>query len=62
MDYDVPQMRKRNIFLISRKDMKYIWQVPPKKKIITLREAIYDIPSVETVQIFQSAGKAEHPG
>ena len=27
MDYDVPQMRKRNIFLISRKDMKYIWQV-----------------------------------
>lgn len=47
MDYDVPQIRKRNIFLISRKDMKYIWQVPPKKKIITLREAIYDIPSVD---------------
>lgn len=47
MDYDVPQMRKRNIFLISRKDMKYIWQIPPKKKIITLKEAIYDLPSVD---------------
>lgn len=47
MDYDVPQMRKRNIFLISRKDMKYVWQIPEKKKLITLREAIYDLPSVD---------------
>lgn len=47
MDYDVPQMRKRNIFLISRKDMKYKWQIPPKKKRITMREAIYDLPSVD---------------
>ena len=46
-DYDVPQMRKRNIFLLSRKDMNYVWQVPKKKKIITLREAIYDLPSVD---------------
>lgn len=47
MDYDVPQMRKRNIFLLSRKDMKYTWQMPLKKKRITLREAIYDLPSVD---------------
>ena len=46
-DYDVPQMRKRNIFLLSRKDMNYVWQVPKKKKIITLRDAIYDLPSVD---------------
>jgi DNA (cytosine-5)-methyltransferase 1 len=46
-DYDVPQMRKRNIFLLSRKDMNYVWQVPKKKKIITLRKAIYDLPSVD---------------
>ena len=47
MDYEVPQMRKRNIFLLSRKDMKYIWQVPPKKKKITLKEAIGNLPSVD---------------
>jgi DNA (cytosine-5)-methyltransferase 1 len=61
MDYEVPQMRKRNIFLLSRKDMKYVWQMPLKKKIITLKEAIGDLPSVdpllkeglrETLEIF----------
>ena len=36
-DYDVPQMRKRNIFLLSRKDMQYIWQMPKPKKIITIQ-------------------------
>ena len=46
-DYDVPQMRKRNIFLLTRKDMNYIWQMPEPKKNITLREAIYDLPSVD---------------
>lgn len=47
MDYEVPQMRKRNIFLLSRKDMKYTWQIPPKKKKITLKEAIGNLPSVD---------------
>ena len=46
-DYDVPQMRKRNIFLLSRKDMPYVWQMPKPKKNITLREAIYNLPSVD---------------
>ena len=48
-DYDVPQMRKRNIFLLSRKDMEYIWQVPSPKKNITLKDAIYDLPSVDPI-------------
>ena len=47
MDYEVPQMRKRNIFLLSRKDMNYIWQMPNKKEKITLKDAIYDLPSVD---------------
>ena len=47
MYYDVPQMRKRNIFLLSRKDMNYIWQMPAKKQIITLKDAIYNLPSVD---------------
>ena len=47
MDYEVPQMRKRNIFLLSRKDMNYIWQMPNKKERITLKDAIYDLPSVD---------------
>ena len=47
MDYEVPQMRKRNIYLLSRKDMEYIWQIPDKKKQITLKDAIYDLPSVD---------------
>lgn len=46
-DYDVPQMRKRNLFLLSRKDMPYIWQIPKPKKNITLREAIFNLPSVD---------------
>ena len=47
MDYDVPQMRKRNIFLLSRKDMPYTWQVPSKKSIITLRDAIGHLPPLD---------------
>ena len=47
MDYEVPQMRKRNIFLLSRKDMNYIWQMPQKKERITLKDVIYDLPSVD---------------
>lgn len=47
-DFDVPQMRKRNITLLSRKDMKYVWQLPsiPHKEI-SLKEAIGHLPSLD---------------
>lgn len=48
-DYDVPQMRKRNIFLLSRKDLHHVWEMPPPKQNITLREALYNIPSVDPI-------------
>lgn len=47
MDYEVPQMRKRNIFLLSRKDQMYRWEFPSSKPKITLRDAIGDLPSLD---------------
>ncbi len=48
MDYGVPQMRERNIFLLVRKDKNIKWVFPNKKEdIITLREAIGNLPSVD---------------
>lgn len=47
MDYEVPQNRKRAIFLLTRKDQTKKWEFPKKsKKIITLKEAIGDLPSL----------------
>ncbi|MEG2584287.1 MAG: DNA cytosine methyltransferase, partial [Oscillospiraceae bacterium] len=47
-DYGVPQMRKRNIVLMSRKDLKYVWQMPqPFEQEIPLKEALKDIPSID---------------
>lgn len=48
-DYDVPQMRKRNIFLLTRKDINFVWQMPKPKKQITLKEAIGNLPSVDPI-------------
>lgn len=48
MDYSVPQMRSRNIYLLTRKDQKVKWTFPEKdEKVITLREAIGHLPSVD---------------
>ena len=48
MDYGVPQNRQRAIFLFSRKDTNYIWEFPEKnKKIVTLKEAIGNLPSLD---------------
>lgn len=62
MEYSVPQMRKRSIFLMSRKDQNYTWEFPAKhNKVVTLRDAIGDLPSVypllregyeETIKMF----------
>ena len=48
MDYEIPQMRKRNIFLLTRKDLNFNWNFPPKKKkIITLKDALKKVPSLD---------------
>ena len=44
-DYGTPQTRKRAIFLISKKGF---WQFPKKEKKITVREAIGQLPSLES--------------
>lgn len=47
MDYAIPQMRERNIFLLVRKDKNIEWKFPPKERIVTLEEAIGNLPSVD---------------
>ena len=47
MDYAIPQMRERNIFLLVRKDKNVEWTFPPKDRIVTLEEAIGQLPSLD---------------
>lgn len=44
-DYGTPQTRKRAIFLISKNGF---WQFPQKSKKITVKEAIGNLPSLES--------------
>lgn len=46
-DYGVPQLRERNIFLLVKKDLDYIWEFPKKQQEITLEEAIGSLPSLD---------------
>ena len=46
-DCGVPQLRERNIFLLVRKDLPYIWEFPRKEREITLYEAIGELPSLD---------------
>lgn len=47
-DYGVPQMRKRNIMLLSRYDMNYVWEMPkPFEHEITLKDVLWDVPSLD---------------
>lgn len=46
-DYGVPQLRERNIYMLVRLDLPYIWEFPEKQKEITLKEAIGDLPSLD---------------
>lgn len=56
-DYGVPQIRKRNIMLLSRYDMSYVWEMPkPFEEEITLRDVLWDVPSLDPLLI---EGKAE---
>ncbi len=48
MDYGVPQSRQRYIYLLVRNDEGVRWEFPEKdKKVITLSEAIGDLPSLD---------------
>lgn len=47
MDYSIPQIRHRNIFLLVRKDKDVEWEFPAPTKTITLRDAIGNLPSVD---------------
>ena len=47
-DYGVPQSRERAIILLSRKDTNKRWKFPKKdNQIITMEEAIGDLPSLD---------------
>lgn len=72
MDYSVPQMRERSIFLLSRKDTGITWEHPkPHEKIITLKDALENIPSLdplikegydETIKMFPDFEKKKEKG
>lgn len=48
MHYEIPQMRERNIMLLSRKDQKYVWEFPkPSNRIITLNDALLNLPELD---------------
>lgn len=47
-NYSVPQSRERAIILLSKKTVKKKWHLPKKhKKIITLKDAIGNLPSID---------------
>lgn len=47
MDYSIPQMRLRNIYLLVRKDKDATWEFPPKTKVVTLEDAIGNLPDLD---------------
>lgn len=47
MDYGVPQMRERNIFLLVKKSLNIEWEFPEKEQIVTLGDAIGHLPSLD---------------
>jgi DNA (cytosine-5)-methyltransferase 1 len=72
MDYGVPQMRKRNIMLLTRKDQKVIWGFPkPLDSFVSLKDAISHLPSIdpmlkegekETLRLFPNFKHKEKEG
>lgn len=46
--FGVPQKRRRSLFLMVRKELNTYWEIPDlNEKIVTLREAIGDLPSLD---------------
>lgn len=72
MDYGVPQMRPRCIFLMSRKDTQIKWDFPAvEENKVTLKEALKGIPSLdpklregyeETLKMFPDYEKKKKEG
>ena len=46
-DFSVPQLRERNIFLLVKRHLGFVWEFPAKQREITLEEAIGDLPSLD---------------
>lgn len=47
-NYGIPQSRQRAIFLLTRKDMGFVWQMPCKSsKKVTMKDAIGDLPILD---------------
>jgi len=46
-DYGVPQLRERNIFLLVKSDLPYIWEFPEKQNEVTLAQAIGNLPPLD---------------
>lgn len=47
MNFGIPQMRERNIFLLVKRSYDFIWEFPEKKGIVTLETAIGGLPSLD---------------
>lgn len=46
-DYGVPQFRERAIMLLVRRDLGFSWTFPEKTGVVTLEQAIGDLPSLD---------------
>ena len=46
-DFSVPQLRERNIFLLVKRHLGFVWEFPAKQREITLEEAIGNLPSLD---------------
>lgn len=46
-DFGVPQLRERNINLLVKKKWGFRWEFPAAVSIVTLKEAIGDLPSLD---------------
>ena len=46
-DFGVPQLRERNINLLVKKNWNFRWEFPEAVPVVTLEEAIGDLPSLD---------------
>lgn len=47
MDFGIPQIRERNIFLLVKKQINVHWEFPNKQKEISLYQAIGNLPELD---------------